>query len=77
MNKILCSGSPQRDHWAVGICFAAALMLILEALRPGGCTYWGMTVEQSFSASEVFASLLVFMGSFILMRALNRLAPKS
>ena len=72
MKTPLGNSSPQRENRAIGICCVAALMLILKPLSSGGYTWGGMTPEQYFSISKVFASLGVFQGSSIMARIFSQ-----
>jgi hypothetical protein len=68
MKSILCKNSVERQSWAVGLSFASASLLNLEALHPGGCAWMGLAAEQSFALSATLATVSVLLGSLILTR---------
>ncbi len=66
--------SATREALAVGLCYAAATISALEALRPGvhTCPLFHLNAEQYYTCNSLAATLFVFLGSFILMRSLNK-----
>jgi hypothetical protein len=68
MNNALCTGSSSRNGLAVSLCFAATVILSLEALHPGCCAWMGLNSEQSFTFSACLATFEMFLGTFILTK---------
>ncbi len=73
MDTKFCKSSPEREAWAVSLCFASATIMSLEALRPGSCASFGMSADQYFSIGAIIASLSTFFGAFVLMRSWGKL----
>lgn len=67
----ICCGGVARERWAVSLCFAAAVLLSLEALHPGSCAWMNLNNEQSFALSSILATFMAFMAMFILTRMLQ------
>ena len=71
MNTILCKGGSNRDRWAISLCFASATLMSLEASRPSACAWMGLNADQSFALSATFATLSVFLATFLLSRLIG------
>lgn len=66
MTNTLCQGGHKRDAWAVSLCFSSALIMSLEALHGKACVWLGLSIDQTYMLSAAFATVSVFLGSFIL-----------
>ena len=71
MTKALCKDTLERRRLAVGISFASATLLSLQALHPGNCCLLNITPDQSFALSATLATLSVLFGSLILTKIIT------
>jgi hypothetical protein len=67
----LCTGSQQRDRWAVSLCFSSALLTSLDALHSGGCVWANLSPQQYYAVDAIIATVSLFLGTFILTRLLH------
>lgn len=66
MTNNFCTDGTGRGRWAVGLCFASTVIMVLEALHPGECAWFGLNPEEYFAISATLATLSAFMAAFIL-----------
>jgi hypothetical protein len=71
MAKTTCKDSPCRKRLAVSLSYAASTLLSLEALHGGTCEMFNLTVDQYFMLKAVFATVMVFLGTFILTQIIK------
>lgn len=71
MKKILCKDTACRRSWAIGLSYASATLLSLEALHPSSCAWLGLDADQSFALSAVLATVSVLLGTLILVRVIT------
>lgn len=68
MKKSASKDTAERKGWAVGLSFASASLLNLEALHPSICAWLHLNADQSFALSATLATVSVLLGSLILVR---------
>ncbi len=71
MARILCKGGVERDKLAIAISFSSALLMTIEALRPGGCTFLNLDSGQYYALTATMATVSTFLGSYILARLIK------
>ncbi|MFY9288040.1 MAG: hypothetical protein WAO98_06015 [Alphaproteobacteria bacterium] len=71
MANILCKGGVQRDQLAIAISFSSALLMSIEALHPGHCSWINLDPGQYYALSATLATVSTFLGSYILARLIN------
>ncbi len=72
MTMSLNKNNTNRDRWAVSLCFSAAVLTGIQALRPNACEWMGFNADQSFALSATIATVCMFLATFILTRCLTR-----
>lgn len=61
----------RRNRLAVSLCYSSALLLSLEALHPGSCTWMSLDANQSFALSATLATVSMFVATLLLTRLIS------
>jgi len=71
MTTFFCKNTVDRKVLAVGLSYASATLMGLEAVHGGRAVLLHLNPEQTFALSAILATVSMFLGSVILARLIS------